>query len=51
MAEGIVDWDGLIFPRREEASSSGVVADVLPSTDDRSKVIAEEDVGSNSDMD
>lgn len=49
--EGVVDRDAHVLPRREEASSSSVAADVPRSTDDRSKAVAEEDVGSDSDMD
>lgn len=42
--------DGSVLPRREKASSSGVAMDAAHLIDDRSKVIAKEDVGYNSNM-
>ncbi|XP_070047282.1 uncharacterized protein [Nicotiana tomentosiformis] len=49
--EGGMHNDGLALLRQEEASSSRVAMDVPSTANDREKVITEEDIGSDSDMD
>lgn len=48
--ESVVQNDGPALQGLEEASSSGIAADVS-STDDRREAITEDDVRSDSDMD
>lgn len=51
VVDDMVGESGPILPGRDEGSSSGVTADAPPSASNEGKAVAEEDVGSDSDMD